>query len=46
MYSVLHYEVNMLKATGERVVDLTSTGDKALWGPNFVTHIVIAAAIS
>lgn len=36
----------MLKATGERVVDLSSTGDKALWGPNFVTHIVIAMAVA
>lgn len=39
------YEVQMLKSTGEAAVDLTSTGDKALWGPMFVPHVVHAAAI-
>jgi hypothetical protein len=36
----------MLKSTGERVVDVTSTGDVALWGPGFVPHIVRAASIT
>lgn len=40
------YEVQMLKGTGERLVDLSSTGDKALWGPMFVPHIVHAMAVS
>ena len=40
------YEVMMLRTTGERVQDLTSTGDKALWGPMCVPHVVKMAAIS
>lgn len=45
MYTNSMYEVQMLKGTGERLVDLTSTGDKALWAPMFVPHIVHAMAV-
>lgn len=40
------YEVPMLAATGERVVTVASTGDKAIWSPVFVPHLVHAIAIS
>ncbi len=46
MYDVSRYEVHFLKTTGERVFDLTSTGDKALWGPNCVPHIVRMLAVA
>lgn len=36
----------MKKSTGETAVDLTSTGDVALWAPAFVAHIVRGAAIA
>ena len=39
------YEVTMLAATGESVVDLTSTGDKAVWGPGFVPHRIRGMAV-
>lgn len=42
MYANNRYEVTMLAATGESVVDCTSTGDVAVWGPGFVPHIVHA----
>ena len=44
MYTNHRYEVRM--TSGTAFVDVTSTGDKAVWGPAFVPHIVRAVAIS
>lgn len=38
-------EVQVLKLTGERRLDLTSTGDVGQWGPGFVPHIIRAWSI-
>src|SRR6476659_10181564 len=46
MYHILRQEVIMLKTTGEDVVDLTTTDDKALWGPVCVPHIIRMAAVA
>ncbi len=44
MYTTGRYEVRM--TSGTATIDATSTGDKAIWGPVFVPHIVRAVAVS
>ncbi len=44
MYDTGRYEVRL--TSGTATLDFTSTGDKAIWGPNFVSHVVRAVAIA
>lgn len=44
MYTNSRYEVRM--TSGTATIDATSTGDKAVWGPGIVPHIVRAVSIS